>query len=61
VGRDDTRGELRVEGQQLKSLINGKSYGIGELELVSLQACSATGRNPLTADLDDSKWTNQMS
>jgi hypothetical protein len=35
---DDTRGKLGVEGRQLKSLINGKSYGIGDLELVSLQA-----------------------
>src|ERR1039458_7800282 len=35
---DDTRAKLKVEGSQLQSLINGKSYGIGELELVSLQA-----------------------
>jgi len=35
---DDTRGKLRVEGSQLQSLINEKSYGIGDLELVSLQA-----------------------
>src|SRR5258705_13913507 len=34
----DTRAKLKVEGRQLQSLINGKSYGIGELELVSLQA-----------------------
>src|SRR5664280_3521839 len=34
---DDTRAKLKVEGSQLQSLINGKSYGIGELELVSLQ------------------------
>jgi hypothetical protein len=33
----DTRKKLRVEGRQLKSLINGKSYGIGTLELVSLR------------------------
>ena len=33
----DTRKKLRVEGHQLKSLINGESYGIGTLELVSLQ------------------------
>ena len=52
---DDTRAKLKVEGSRLQSLINGKSYGIGELELASLQACSATGRNPLTAYLDDSK------
>src|SRR6266702_4783244 len=35
---DDTRGKLKVEGRRLESLINGKSYGIGELELVRLQA-----------------------
>ena len=35
---DDTRAKLRIEGGRLQSLINGKSYGIGELELVSLQA-----------------------
>jgi hypothetical protein len=34
---DDTRAKLNVEGHQLQSLINGKSYRIGELELVSLQ------------------------
>jgi len=34
---DDTRAKLRVDGSRLQSLINGKSYGIGELELVSLQ------------------------
>jgi hypothetical protein len=35
---DDTRAKLKVEGSQLQSLINGKSYCIGELELVPLQA-----------------------
>jgi hypothetical protein len=34
---EDTRAKLEVNGRQLKSLVNGKSYGIGELELVSLQ------------------------
>jgi hypothetical protein len=34
---DDTRAKLKVEGSQLQSLINGKSYSIGELELVPLQ------------------------
>jgi hypothetical protein len=34
---NDTRAKLKVEGSRLQSLINGKSYGIGELELVSLQ------------------------
>jgi hypothetical protein len=35
---DDTRSRLKVEDRRLHSLINGKSYGIGELELVPLQA-----------------------
>jgi hypothetical protein len=35
---DDTRAKLEVDACNLKSLVNGKSYGIGELELVSLQA-----------------------
>src|ERR1700751_2313696 len=34
---DDTRAKLKVNGNQLQSLTNGKTYGIGELELVSLQ------------------------
>jgi hypothetical protein len=34
---DDTRAKLVVEGNRLRSLINGKSYGIGALELVPLQ------------------------
>jgi hypothetical protein len=33
---EKTRAKLEVEGTQLKSLVNGCSYGIGELELVSL-------------------------
>jgi hypothetical protein len=33
----DTRAKLKIKGSQLRSLINGKSYSIGELELVSLQ------------------------
>ena len=33
----DTRAKLRIEGNQLCSLINGRSYGVGELELVSLR------------------------
>ncbi|HXM24610.1 MAG TPA: hypothetical protein VN957_01190 [Chthoniobacterales bacterium] len=38
TGYVETRGKLRVEGPQLQSLINGRRFGIGELELVSLQA-----------------------
>jgi len=35
---DDTRAKLKVEGTRLRSLVNGKDYGIGNLELVSLPA-----------------------
>jgi hypothetical protein len=35
---DDTRRKIEIEGSRLRSLVNGKSYGIGELELVSLQS-----------------------
>src|SRR5262245_37942032 len=34
---EDTRAKLKVECGRLQSLVNGKSYGIGELELVPLQ------------------------
>ena len=37
-GYDDTRSRLEVVGRELRSRINGRSYGIGELELVSLQS-----------------------
>lgn len=37
-GYGATRAKLAVEGNRLRSLVNGKSYGVGELELVSLQA-----------------------
>jgi hypothetical protein len=35
---DATRARLKVEGSRLRSLVNGKDYGIGELELVPLQS-----------------------
>jgi hypothetical protein len=34
---DDTLTKLKVEGCRLRSLVNGESYGIGELKLVSVQ------------------------
>jgi hypothetical protein len=34
---EETRRHLEVDGRQLRSRVNGRSYGIGELELVSLQ------------------------
>jgi hypothetical protein len=42
---DDTRAKLSVEGSWLRSVINGKRYGIGELELVSLQALRERSRS----------------
>jgi hypothetical protein len=35
---DDTRAKLKVEGSRLRFLVNGKDYGIGQLELVPLQS-----------------------
>lgn len=37
VNYKDTQSKLEVQGTQLRSLVNAKSYGIGTLELVSLQ------------------------
>ena len=38
TGYEETRARLEVEGGRLRSRVNGASYEIGELELVSLQA-----------------------
>ena len=35
---EDTRSRLEVDGRELRSLVNGRRYGIGELELVSLRS-----------------------
>lgn len=35
---EETRRRLKVEGQALQSIVNGRSFGIGELELVSLRS-----------------------
>jgi hypothetical protein len=48
TGYEDTRAKLEVEGGRLRSKVNRKSYGVGELELVSLtdlrdRAKSASG------------------
>src|SRR4051812_17107882 len=34
---DDTRRRLEIDGRRLRSCVNGKTYSIGELELVSVQ------------------------
>ena len=42
-----TRQKLEVDGNQLRSLVNGKSYGIGRLDLMSLDSLrtrACTGR-----------------
>jgi hypothetical protein len=36
AGYNETRAKLAVDGDPLRFLVNGKSYGIGELELTSL-------------------------
>jgi hypothetical protein len=47
---DDTRAKLKIEGKRLRSLVNDKDYGIGELELVSLETLrgrvNAAGKLP---------------
>lgn len=42
---DDTRSKLKVEGSRLRSLVNGESYGIGELELVPLHTLRARSKS----------------
>jgi hypothetical protein len=42
---DDTRAKLSVEGSRLRSLVNSKSYGIGKLELVSLQTLRESAKS----------------
>jgi hypothetical protein len=37
IDYDETRARLTVEGKRLRSLVNDSDYGIGELELVSLE------------------------
>lgn len=37
TGYEATRRQLEVEGNQLRSRVNGNSYSIGKLELVSLR------------------------
>src|SRR6516225_3893072 len=34
---EETRAKLKVDAGRLRSLVNGKSYGVGEFELVPLQ------------------------
>ena len=45
-GYEETRARLAVQGSRLRSLINGESYAIGELELVSLEALRERAGGP---------------
>lgn len=38
TGYEETRARLEIEGESLRSRVNGARYGIGELEFLSLQA-----------------------
>jgi len=42
---EDTQAKLKVDGRKLRSLINGASYGVGELELVSLKTLRERGNS----------------
>lgn len=44
AGYETTRRGLEVDGRQLRSRVNGRSYGIGELELVSLETLRQRAR-----------------
>lgn len=35
---EETRAKFRLDGDRLRSLVNGKSYGVGKFELVSLKS-----------------------
>jgi hypothetical protein len=37
AGYDETRRQLEIDGRRLRSRVNGRSFGIGTLELVSLK------------------------
>lgn len=64
----ETLAKLRVEEGKLQSLVNGKSYGIGELELVSLQTLrervmslgGPTGRLKLTTVSGDVRRMHRL-
>ena len=45
TGYAQTRQQLEVDGQQMRSRVNGQRYGIGQLELVSLDALRLRARS----------------
>ena len=55
-GYEETRARLEVEGEILRSRINGANYGIGEVGLVSLQALRERAKSasqPARPDQDE--------
>lgn len=44
TGYDETRARLEVEGEILRSRVNGARYGIGQLELISLETLRERAR-----------------
>ena len=54
-GYEDTRSRLEVEGRELRSLVYGRRYGIGELELVSLQPVARMERSVFRGDVSMTK------
>ncbi len=62
TGYEETRAGLKVDGGKLRSRINGAIYGIGELELVSLQALRerAKSAGDLTGRLKASVVTSDV-
>lgn len=45
AGYEETRQRLQVDGNRLESRVNGRSFGIGTLELVSLQTLRERARS----------------
>lgn len=45
AGYEETRQRLQVNGNRLESRVNGRSFGIGTLELVSLQTLRERARS----------------
>ena len=50
TGYAQTRQQLEVDGQQLRSRVNGQRYAIGQLELVSLEALRLRARSGRQVD-----------
>jgi hypothetical protein len=46
---EETRSKLNVDGDRLLSLANGRSYGVGEFELASLQTLRDRAKSSIVA------------